>query len=320
MRFPATFAATAAYTSLASAVWLQSNGSHFVDPYSKETLQHFGCGTRFGHGSHDFNQTLHRLQKAQKEHGGGKKHGGTRRPGAALLGVRQTVPKPITVPTYFHVVQSAAKAGTITDQMATDQAAALNKAYNPYGISFTLQGTDFTTNDAWAAAAGPDMDAAKQALRKGSYAALNIYFHTDFAGGNLGTCSLPSTVPAGADATLYASDGCNVNADTMPGGKLAGYNMGGTAIHETGHWLGLLHTFEGYSCEGPGDYIDDTPAQSTATNGCPAKPPKDSCPSRTGVDPIHNYMDYSTDACYEGFTPLQIQRIGNMWQQYRAGM
>lgn len=312
MRLFVALAATAA--SLASATWLQSNGTHFVDPYSEETLKTFSCGTRFRHGSDDFNKTLHTLQKGQHAHG--RKQGGTRRPGA--LAGRQTVPAPIVVPTYFHVLQSAAKAGTVTDQMAADQAAALNKAYNPYGISFNLLGTDYTTNDAWAVAAGPDMDAAKAALRKGTYAALNLYFHTDFAGGNLGTCSLPSAVPDGAPPALYASDGCNVNAATMPGGSMLGYNMGGTAIHETGHWMGLLHTFEGYNCEGPGDYIDDTPAQSVATNGCPEKPAKDSCPSQTGVDPIHNYMDYSTDVCYQGFTPLQVQRMGNLWAEYRA--
>ena len=313
MRLLTALAATAAYASLTSATWLQSNGTDFVDPVSKETIKHFTCGTRVRHGSEHFSATLDKLQKAQKAQKAHGKHGGTRRPGA--LNVRQTVPTPIAIPTYFHVVQSTAKAGTITDAMAADQAAALNKAYNPYGISFNLLGTDYTTNDAWAVAAGPDMDAAKAALRKGTYSTLNIYFHTDFAGGNLGTCSLPSTVPPGSDPSLYASDGCNVNAATMPNGSMLGYNLGGTAIHETGHWLGLLHTFEGYTCDGPGDYIDDTPAQSVSTNGCPAKPAKDSCPSQTGVDPIHNYMDYSTDACYEGFTPLQIQRIGNMWTQ-----
>ena len=76
-----------------------------------------------------------------------------------------------------------------------------------------------------------------------------------------------------------------------------GYDEGQTAVHETGHWLGLLHTFQGYSCSGPGDYIDDTPQQSQSTDGCPNTIPlKDSCPSLPGMDAIHNFMDYSTDA------------------------
>lgn len=202
--------------------------------------------------------------------------------------------------------------------MANAQIAAMNTAYNPYGISFTLVNTDFTTNDAWAIAQPADMDAAKQALRQGNYADLNIYFHTDFAGGNLGTCTLPTSVDPAAPPATYYTDGCNVNANTMPGGTMMGYNAGMTAVHETGHWLGLLHTFEGYSCSGDGDSVDDTPQESVSTNGCPDKPAKDSCPTVTGVDPIHNYMDYSTDACYEEFTPDQITRIGNLWTQYRA--
>jgi len=111
-----------------------------------------------------------------------------------------------------------------------------------------------------------------------------------------------------------------VQANTMPGGSVYGYDTGMTAVHETGHWLGLLHTFEGYSCSGTGDYIADTPMESVSTDGCPVSPAKNSCPSvNDGTDPVHNYMDYSTDACYQQFTPLQVQRIQNLWSQYREG-
>jgi hypothetical protein len=40
----------------------------------------------------------------------------------------------------------------------------------------------------------------------------------------------------------------------------------------------------------------------------------------SGPDPIHNFMDYSTDACYEGFTPGQGARMLNIWQIYREGL
>jgi hypothetical protein len=55
--------------------------------------------------------------------------------------------------------------------------------------------------------------------------------------------------------------------------------------------FGLLHTFQGNSCSGSGDSIADTPQQISATSGCPIG--RDSCPSVAGLDPIHNYMDYS---------------------------
>jgi hypothetical protein len=236
----------------------------------------------------------------------------------AILKEREDVAT-ININAYIHVITSTANAGLYTEKQATKQMNAINLVYKRIGIVFNLIKTDITVNDAWAVADGAAMDALKASLRKGTYADLNLYFHSDLSGGILGTCTLPSQVQAGMDPALYASDGCNINANTMPGGSLTGYNQGMTAVHETGHWLGLLHTFEGYSCEGVGDFIDDTPMQSTSTDGCPTEV-KDSCPGLEGVDLIHNYMDYSSDECYTGFTPGQVTRIRTLWDHYRKGM
>ncbi|GIZ36807.1 hypothetical protein CKM354_000027400 [Cercospora kikuchii] len=305
-----TFATLATLLSLAFAANKpDANGiSTFVDPVTNQTIRRFDCGTTRAKASTHFNETIRFLAR-----------NGRRPTGVSRLFKRAAVTPAITVNTYLHLLTTTANAGTLTTEMANAQVAALNKAYNPIGITFNLINVSTTVNDAWAIADGNDMDDAKKSLRSGKYRDLNLYFHSDFAGGILGTCTLPSLVTAQTRVDQYYSDGCNINAATMPGGSMDGYNMGMTAVHETGHWLGLLHTFEGYSCEGEGDLISDTPAQSTSTDGCPVKPPKDSCPTKTGVDAIHNYMDYSSDECYSQFTPGQVSRIQTLWQTYREG-
>lgn len=297
------------FTTANAAASSTSSSASPIATYD-QSYKHFDCSVSAKHGSASFNQTVRAM------------HLGKHRPGTAShkAGIAIRDGTTITVPTVFHVVTKTDSAGSITTDMVAQQIATMNTVYNTYGVQFNLINTTFTTNDLWAVGSGSDGDAMKAALRQGSYSTLNIYFQTDLYGSILGTCSLPSDIGAApVDPTTYVSDGCNVQAGTMPGGTITGYNAGKTTVHETGHWLGLLHTFEGYSCTGDGDFIGDTPMQSTSTDGCPTKPAKDSCPQATGVDAVHNYMDYSTDACYTNFTPLQQVRITNMWTTYRQG-
>ena len=161
----------------------------------------------------------------------------------------------------------------------------MNAAYAPQGISFVLKGTDRTINSNWA---NDNSELAmKKALRKGTYRSLNLYFLKSLSG-NLGYCYFPASVTSGSNDFYY--DGCSILYSTVPGGSQTNYNYGQTVTHEVGHWFGLYHTFQG-GCTGNGDYVSDTPAQASASSGCPVG--RDSCPSQAGVDPIHNYMDYS---------------------------
>ena len=167
----------------------------------------------------------------------------------------------------------------------TPQIDVMNQAYASQNVAFTLLDTDVTVNDNWAKF--NDEIGMKSQLRKGSYNDLNVYFLSDLSGGLLGQCTFPTS-----DASALTEDGCVVLLGSLPGGEVPNYNLGFTAVHEIGHWLGLFHVFQGQSCSGNGDSVDDTPIQSTATSGCPKN--KDSCPNAPGLDSIQNFMTTRT--------------------------
>ncbi|KAH7326336.1 hypothetical protein B0I35DRAFT_131887 [Stachybotrys elegans] len=194
-----------------------------------------------------------------------------------------------TVDTYIHVVARGTRPqdGYLSDATIAAQMDVLNADYGPSGISFNLLGVTRTVNTQWASD-GNEL-AMKQSLRRGDYSTLNLYFLYNLGGGTLGYCYFPTTAAAGS--TAFYRDGCSILYSTVPGGSATGFNLGRTATHEVGHWMNLYHTFQG-GCSGSGDFVADTPAQSSPSSGCPVG--RDSC-SGGGVDPIHNYMDYSDE-------------------------
>jgi hypothetical protein len=224
-----------------------------------------------------------------------------------------------TVPVYFHVVTDGT-IGALTDAQIDVQIGVLNNTFsageggaNP-GFKFQLVGVTHTDNADWfyTGPGGTSEHSMKQALHQGGNDALNIYSTT--AGPYLGWAYLPSIVTKPGQAYL---DGVVIDWESWLGTSTtyAGrYDQGETGTHEVGHWLNLEHTFFG-GCNAKGDFVDDTPAQRTPTSGCPEG--KDTC-KEPGLDPIHNYMDYSYDACYTEFTAGQAQRMRDAWLFYRT--
>ena len=224
-----------------------------------------------------------------------------------------------TIPVYFHVITDGTT-GALTNAQIAAQIAVLNTTFSAgeggaaTGFSFKLAGVTRSDNALWfnASPGGNDERSMKQALKQGGDNALNLYSAT--AGDYLGWAYLPDTTEKPGQRVL---DGVVFDWESIPGTSTtyAGrYDQGETATHEVGHWLNLEHTFFG-GCADKGDFVDDTPAEKTPTSGCPAG--KDTC-SKPGLDPIHNYMDYSDDPCLTEFTAGQVQRMKDAWLLYRA--
>ena len=119
---------------------------------------------------------------------------------------------------------------------------------------------------------------------------------------------------------LIGSDACVLNVEYFGDPEFSG----STFAHETGHWLGLFHTFSGCEDDGEnGDYVDDTPALGTPSSTLYGSAPY--CPGQNDMfsddyfvsdclaqEPImvQNCMDYNNnESCVTFFTKGQIQRV-----------
>jgi hypothetical protein len=218
---------------------------------------------------------------------------------------------------YFHVINNGPLVanGNIPDSQIASQINVLNAAYASTGWSFLLVGTDRTTNAAWyTMTPGSTAETqAKAALRRGTADDLNVYT-ANIGQGLLGWATFPSSY-----ASKPMEDGVVVLFSSLPGGTAAPYNLGDTATHEVGHWMGLYHTFQGGCArqDSGGDIVADTPAEKSPAYGCPTN--RDSCANLAGPDPIYNFMDYTDDSCMNQFTFGQDARIDSVYSAYRFG-
>lgn len=234
---------------------------------------------------------------------------------AALRKKLRLNPQPAGTPlgavrVYFHCIYADfgdGPEGLLTQQQIQDQIDYLSTTYD--NLDFVLEDADFTENNTWFTMlpGSPAEFEAKSALTVDSSQYLNIY-SAGLQGGLGGWAYFPS-----GQASQPILDGVVILYSTVPNGGLANYEEGDICVHEVGHWCGLFHTFQG-RCTRTNDRVADTPAEKTSGSMCPTG--RDTCPS-AGEDPIHNFMDYTYDACKFEFTPGQYTRMADQLMLYR---
>ncbi len=199
---------------------------------------------------------------------------------------------------------------------------------DPSGNALTIPGINRINRNSlgWSAppygeCSGTDFDETyiETTLKPQSIWPSHRYFNvwvTDLSCGTLGYAQFPNNSTLQGFPSNNGSsntDGVVVNYWTIGStsipypGTNTRYNKGRTLTHETGHWLGLLHTWGDGNCIFD-DLCDDTPrcngevyAQFPACEG-PVQ-----CNGNTRM--IENYMDYSDDACMNIFTNDQKTRV-----------
>lgn len=201
--------------------------------------------------------------------------------------------------------------GNVTDNQIAQQMQILNNAYAGSGFSFQTVSIERVSNRTYFNQCyGAGEKKMKQSLADSPATTLNVYTCNP-SQGILGYATFPSSY-----AESSYMHGVVLLHSSLPGGTAAPYNLGDTATHEVGHYLGLYHTFQG-GCNNPGDSVSDTPAEASAAYGCPTG--RDTC-SATGLDPITNFMDYTDDACMNTFSADQIVRMQQQVATYKPSL
>jgi hypothetical protein len=217
-----------------------------------------------------------------------------------------------TIQVAFHVIHDGDQ-GNVSEDQIREQIRELNHNFLGTGYRFSLASVDRTDDGRWFKILPftGDEKHMKQALAIDPAHRLNVY--TASLGHDLvGWAYFPFSFPE--DHFMH---GVVIHYGSLPGGFIVPYDLGRTLTHEVGHYLGLFHTFQG-GCEEPGDFVADTPAEATP-NLFACVEGRNTCPA-PGVDPIHNYMDYSPDACYTEFTGGQDARMDAMVPLYRPSL
>lgn len=247
-----------------------------------------------------------------------------------------------TIPCVVHVIQ-ASPSIVITDARIQSQLDVLNEDFRMMNADANQIPSEFTSvaadseiefclasidpngcpttginrivSPANAAHVSSDAAALKGLIQWDPYKYLNIWVPEQIVDAILGYATFPTSLNFNP-----GQDGVVCNGENFGRGNgipVSVYNLGRTATHEVGHWLGLAHTFSGgctgmtqSSCEFSGDNVCDTPPTASANYGCPNT--QNTCaetyPSDLN-DMTMNYMDYVDDRCMYMYTQGQKDRM-----------
>ena len=240
----------------------------------------------------------------------------TRPPSRSELGGTPSLPEvPVTggtINVYVHVIHHSTGVGDVSDAAILAQMEVLNAAFAGTGWNFVLTDVDRTVNDTWfTLLPGTRTERrAKRALHQGTAETLNVYIANPGGGLTLGWATFPWDY-----ARRPSDDGVVILYSSLPGGGASPYDQGDTLTHEVGHWMGLLHTFQG-GCN-KGDLVEDTAAEREPSYACLGN--RDTCSGESVLlDPVRNFMDYTDDSCMSAFTAGQDARMDAQFSVHRA--
>ncbi|TFK21549.1 hypothetical protein FA15DRAFT_645464 [Coprinopsis marcescibilis] len=235
---------------------------------------------------------------------------------------RQT--RDFVFPLHYHVIAQDTnfEDGFLQDSHVNDMVTLLNQGFANTGVRFELQEITRDVNRTWFQRADRDRGKAieiemKRKTRVGGANTLNIWTVGFFnPGAPAGYSSFPWDLERSEEDR--ARDGVVMKFDLLPSNPDgAPHRIGKTLTHEVGHWVGLFHTFENSTqCTGNGDFVDDTSLQKNPTGVLDGCVERNSCGA--GLDPVDNFMDYSSDECRSKFTPNQITRMHEQLTRFRS--
>lgn len=252
-------------------------------------------------------------------------------------------PATITIPVVFHVVY-AKEGENISREQVLSQLAVLNEDFRRMNadtvktpehfrslaadtqIEFCLAVVDpegnLTTGITRTRTSRTDFSYFTDQVKSSASGGVNGWDPSQYL--NIWICNLPNELGyASSPGVAPARDGVVLHYRTVGAApvnnSLWPYNLGRTATHEIGHWLGLRHIWGFGSTCNDSDEIDDTPTQLSQTDGCPDGIVI-SCNNGPYGNMWQNFMDYADDACMNLFTLGQARYMQGVLQSARSDL